>query len=261
MTASMQKRVALVTGAAQGVGRATVERLTAHGWYVVAADIDDQRLNWAAGRDDVATCVADISTEDGNAAMVEIAEQRFGGLNAAILNAGISISGPIDTLEMSDFDKLIAVNLRGVVLGIRASLPALRKVENGAIAVTASGYALGGDPGFWAYAATKHAVVGVVKSVAREIGAEGIRINAACPSAIIGTGLSGPVKETAPAVHEAIAQAIPMQRWCEPDEVAAVLEFLVSDGSTFVSGTAIPVDGGALSGVGLLGPGTSSSQF
>lgn len=254
-------RVAIVTGAAQGVGRATVERLTSHGWAVVAADIEESLLSWAADRSDVATCVADVSTEDGNQAMVDLARSRFGGLNATILNAGVSLSGPIDSFEMEKFDKMIAVNLRGAVLGIRAALPLLREAGSGAIAITASGYALGGDPGFWGYAATKHALVGVVKSVAREVGAENIRINAACPSAIIGTGLSGPIKETAPEVHQAIANAIPMQRWCEPDEVASVLEFLVSDASSFVNGTAIPVDGGAISGVGLLGPSTSTTQF
>jgi NAD(P)-dependent dehydrogenase (short-subunit alcohol dehydrogenase family) len=251
----------MVTGAAQGVGRATVERLAKHGWSVVAADLNEELLGWAADRGDVAACVADISTEEGNQSIVDLAESQFGRLDAAILNAGISISGPIDTLEMEAFDRLIAVNLRGPVLGVRASLPALRRAGGGAIAITASGYALGGDTGFWAYAAAKHGLLGLVRSVAREIAVEGIRINAACPSAIRGTGLSGPIEVTAPEVFKMIAEAIPLQRWCEPDEVASVLEFLVSDESSFVNGVALPVDGGALTGVGLLGPSTSPNQF
>lgn len=261
MTTTNPHRVAIVTGAAQGVGRATSELLAKKGWKVVAADRDEELLGWTDGSDVIAPCVADISTEEGNQAMVDMAVERFGGLGAVILNAGISLSGPIDTLDMESFDALVAVNLRGPVLGIRAALPALRAGGGGAIAVTASGYALGGDAGFWAYSATKHGLIGVVKSLARELAVENIRINAACPSAIRGTGLSGPIEVTAPEVHKTIAKAIPMQRWCEPEEVAAVLEFLIGDASSFVNGTAVPVDGGALSGVGLLGPNTSTEAF
>ncbi len=260
-TCTNPHRVAVVTGAAQGVGRATSELLAKNGWSVVAADRDEKLLGWTAGRTDILPCVADIATEAGNQAMVDLAVEKFGGLRGLILNAGVSLSGPIDTLEMEAFDTMAAVNLRGPILGIRAALPYLRAGGGGSIAVTASGYALGGDAGFWAYAATKHGLIGMVRSVAREIAAEGIRINAACPSAIRGTGLSGPIETVAPEIYKMIASAIPMQRWCEAEEVASVLEFLISDASSFVNGAAIPIDGGALTGVGLLGPNTSSAAF
>jgi NAD(P)-dependent dehydrogenase (short-subunit alcohol dehydrogenase family) len=247
-------RAALVTGAAQGVGRATSERLAASGWAVVAADLDATRLSWADGVKHVTPCVADVSTAEGNEAAVQAVIEACGRLDAAVLNAAISLAGAIDELDMDSFDRMIAVNLRGVVLGIRAALPELRRSGGGAIAVTASGHALGGDPGFWAYAATKHGVLGVVRSAARELGHEGIRINAACPSAIRGTGMSGPIEEAAPQMYHAIAGAIPLRRWCEADEVAAVLEFLVSPSSSFINGVALPVDGGASAGSGLLPP-------
>ena len=227
MTTTNPHRVAIVTGAAQGVGRATSELLAKKGWKVVAADRDEELLGWTDGSDVIAPCVADISTEEGNQAMVDMAVERFGGLGAVILDAGISLSGPIDTLDMESFDALVAVNLRGPVLGIRAALPALRAGGGGAIAVTASGYALSGmHMGLLRHQARPHRR-GEVADPGMAV--ENIRINAACPSAIRGTGLSGPIEVTAPEVHKTIAKAIPMQRWCEPEEVAAVLEFLIGD--------------------------------
>lgn len=250
----MSERAVIVTGAAQGVGRATAERLAASGWRVVAVDIDKERLAWAEEVAAVTPCVADVATEEGNAAAVDAAVEAAGRLDAVVLNAAVSLSGPIDQLDLADFDKMIAVNLRGPVLGIRAALPALRRAGGGAIAITSSGHGLGGDPGFWAYAATKHGVVGLVRSLARELGHEGIRINAVCPSAIRGTGMSGPLEHVAPEMFAAIAEAIPLRRWCTADEVAAVLEFLISPASSYVNGVALPVDGGALAGSGLLPP-------
>lgn len=250
----MDNRAVVVTGAAQGVGRATAERLAAAGWRVVAADIDQDLLKWTEDVDAVTPVVADVATEEGNAAAVAAAVESAGRLDAMVLNAAVSLSGPVDQLDMADFDKMIAVNLHGPVLGVRAALPELRRSGGGAIAITSSGHGLGGDPGFWAYAATKHGVLGIVRSLARELGHEGIRINAVCPSAIRGTGMSGPIEEVAPDMVRAIAGAIPLGRWCTADEVAAALEFLVSPASAFVNGAALPVDGGASAGSGLLPP-------
>jgi meso-butanediol dehydrogenase/(S,S)-butanediol dehydrogenase/diacetyl reductase len=121
--------------------------------------------------------------------------------------------------------------------------------------VTSSTHGLAGDVGSWAYSATKHAVVGVAKSVAREVAAQGIRINVVCPGPIRGTGMSQPIEDELPEAFAAIQSAVPLGRWAEPDEIAAVHEFLVSDASSFITGAAIPVDGGAISGSGLSGPG------
>ena len=113
--------------------------------------------------------------------MVAEAERLFGPLNAAVLNAGITGGGSIDDLSFEDFQKVISVNLFGAVLGIKAVLPSLRKSGEGAITVTSSTMGLGGDSENWAYGASKHAVIGLVRSLSRELGWEGIRINALCP--------------------------------------------------------------------------------
>ena len=173
--------VAVVTGAASGMGRALCTRLGAAGRPVVAVDRDGERLGWADGHPTIAPCVADVATEEGNAAMVAVAKERFGGLDAAVLNAAVFPSGAIDTLPMSDFDRLIEVNLRGVVLGIRAVLPLLRANGGGAIVVTSSCVALLSQAYNWAYGATKAGLINIVQSVAHEIGPDNIRINAVCP--------------------------------------------------------------------------------
>jgi NAD(P)-dependent dehydrogenase (short-subunit alcohol dehydrogenase family) len=251
------QRVVAVTGAGGGIGRAAVERLAAHGWSVVAADIDAKKLEWAKGAANVVAVPADIATEAGNAEIVNTAVAKFGGLDAIILNAAMPHSGDILETGMDAFDRVIAVNLRGTVLGIRAAIPALRKRGGGAILVTASTHGLAGDAGFWAYSASKHALIGVVKSLARDMGWEKIRINAICPGPTRQTGMSGPLESELPDMYAGIASAVPLQRWGEPMEMAAVMEFLISPESSFVHGAAIAVDGGALAGSGLLPPARS----
>jgi meso-butanediol dehydrogenase/(S,S)-butanediol dehydrogenase/diacetyl reductase len=254
---AQDNRVAVVTGAGGGIGRALVERLAEQGWSVAAADIDSRKLEWTAGLKSVTSVSADIATESGNAEIIAVAERSFGGVDAVVLNAAMPHSGTIEETPMDAFDRVIAVNLRGTVLGIRAALPALRRRGGGAILVTASTHGLAGDSGFWAYSASKHGLVGVVKSVARDVGRENIRINAICPGPTRATGMSGPLEEELPSLYGAIASAVPLGRWAEPTEIAAVMEFLISPQASFVHGATFVVDGGALSGSGLLPPAQS----
>lgn len=246
------KQTVLVTGAASGIGRAACERLARNGWNVLAADRDIEKLAWtqAAG---IASIATDVSSNDANHAMVAEAERRFGGLNAAILNAGISCGGGIDDLPFDTFRRAIEINLFGAVLGIKSVLPALRRQGGGAIAVTASTEGIGADAENWAYAASKHAVLGVVRGAAREVGWENIRINALCPGPTE-TGMTGMLKQAAPAHYDLLRRAVPLQRWAAPDEMASVLEFLISPASSYVNGHALVADGGTLSGTGLVGP-------
>lgn len=253
MTDANTTRVAVITGAAGGIGRATCEILAGRGWNVVAVDRDGDRLGWTNDLDGIEQHVADISTEEGNESMVAAATDAFGRLDCAVLNAGISKGGGIDDFDMAVFDEMWNVNVRGTAFGIHAALPALRAAGSGSIVINSSLHGIAGDVGFWAYSATKHALIGMVKSLARELGRDAIRINAVCPAAAR-TPMSEFIERDAPEVYDSIRAAIPLQRWSEANEIAQAIAFLASPEASFISGVALPVDGGTSAGSGLLPP-------
>lgn len=251
-------KTALVTGAAGGIGRATAERLARNGWNVLAADRDGEKLAWADAAG-VASLVADVTSEADNRRLVVEAEARFGRLDATVLNAGITGGGGIEEISFDAFQRVIAVNLFGAVLGIRAALPALRRQGGGAIVVTSSTMGIGAEAGNSAYSASKHALIGLVRSVAREVGWEGIRVNALCPGPTE-TDMTVPVKDAAPAHYDVLKRAVPLQRWAAADEMASVIEFLVSPGASYVNGHAMVADGGAVVGTGLIAPASGEGK-
>ena len=250
-------RAAIVTGAAGGIGRATCERLSRAGWQVLAVDQDAEKLGWTKDAG-IAASVADIASEADNIAMVAEAEDRFGGLDAMILNAAVTGGGAIDALAFEDFRRVIEVNLFGPVHGIRAALPALRRRGGGAIAITASTMGIAGESENSAYCASKHALVGLVHSLSRELGWQGIRINALCPGPTR-TGMTSLLEDAAPEHFEALRRAVPLQRWAEADEMASCLEFLVSPAASYVNGHVMVADGGAVVGTGLAPPASGAA--
>jgi len=238
--------VAIVTGGSSGIGRAAAERFGEEGARVVVADVDVEggeetvsRVESAGGE---ATFVeTDTSVEADVEAMVETAVDTYGGLDVAFNNAGIE--GEMDATagqSISNWEQVIAVNLSGVFLGLRAEIPAMLEDGGGAIVNMASVAGLLGFPGLSPYVASKHGVVGLTKTAAGEFGREGVRVNAVCPG-VIDTPMVARGEE---AGLEQVAQASPLGRMGEPEEVAAAAAWLCSDDASFVTGESLVIDGG-----------------
>ena len=245
---SNQGRVYAVTGGGSGIGRATVERLNKDGASVVAVDLSDAALEWTRTVDRVVAVAGDVTLEATNDAMVAAAVEHFGALHGVFLNAGIGGFGLIDRAPMAMFDKVMEVNVRAVALGMRAALPALRKVPGGAIVVTGSTSGLQADPGGWTYNASKAAVINMAKAAALDVAHEGIRVNAVCPGPTR-TGMTLGMQAN-DATDENIRSIVPMARWGDASELAAAVSFLLSPDASFITGVALPVDGGVNANAG-----------
>jgi NAD(P)-dependent dehydrogenase (short-subunit alcohol dehydrogenase family) len=253
MSRAHDGRVAIVTGAASGIGRATAELIAADGGHVVALDLSTDALSWTAGDDRIVAVAGDVTSAEHNVGAVRAALDLFGRLDAAVFNAGIPASGDLVELPIDAFDRCLEVNVRAVVLGIRAVVPAMRAGgAGGRIVVTASTSGIAADPTMWPYNAAKAAAINLVRSAALDLAAERITVNAVCPGPTE-TGMTAGIKSM-PERYEALRRHIPMQRWGLASEVAAVIGFLTSPAAGFVTGTAIPVDGGITASTGQFLP-------
>lgn len=247
------EHVAIVTGAASGIGLATVGLLRERGYAVVAVDLGAEQLAVFQGDEAVATLAGDVTDEAVNHAAVALAEERFGGLDAVVLNAGVRGSGDIVTMDLDVFDRAIDVNLRAAMLGMRASVPALRRRGGGAIVVTASNTGLLGEARRFPYAAAKAGVINLCRSVAIDLGRDAIRVNAVCPGPTL-TGMTEHLAEADPVRFAGLADNVPLGRWAEAREIAEAIVFLASPAASFITGVALPVDGGVTAGTGQPAP-------
>jgi NAD(P)-dependent dehydrogenase (short-subunit alcohol dehydrogenase family) len=246
-------KVAVVTGATGVIGTATIRLLAERGAKIVAVDRREQDLN-AAVRElpasaEALVVAADVTQEDEVADYVRAATNRFGTIDVFYNNAGVEGEvKPITEYSLEAFRRVIDVNVVGVFLGLKHVLPVMLKQNNGSIINTASIAGLMGSPHIAVYSASKHAVVGLTKSVAWECTGTGVRINCVCPGLIDSRMLSaifqGRFGGNAPPPMDKIVERIPARRLGQASEVASIVAFLASDEASYVSGSAYTVDGG-----------------
>lgn len=252
MTARFDNRVVVVTGAANGIGLAAC-RLFAKDGASVVIGVDRDRSGLESLVEELGGSfrpfIADVSDADPDHDYIADTRARYGRIDIAFLNAGIlGPTMPLHEYRIEDFDRVMAVNARGVWLGLARCMAAMRDGSGGVITITSSTGGLRGSGGMGAYAASKHAVVGMMKSAAIEGGPHGIRVNAVHPgptdTAVWASAESDKTTETG----EGRSGLPQLYRVAAPEEVAAVVAFLSSDEAGFCTGGPYPVDGGLLAG-------------
>jgi 3alpha(or 20beta)-hydroxysteroid dehydrogenase len=248
----LQDRIVIVTGAANGIGLAAVELFLISGCKVVAFDADTDGLKQLAATYEgqpVACVQGDVSLAADWVRTIDVANAQFGGVDALFNNAGISgARSSILTYPQDTFDRVMAVNVRGVFLGIQYAGQVMKARGKGAIVNTSSIVGFTGGRNIHAYTASKHAVLGLTKSAAVELAPFHIRVNAVCPSPTATEMMFKLERELAPddpaSIRALFAASSPMNRYGEPSEIAAVAAWLCSDSASYVTGVALPIDGG-----------------
>ena len=255
MGTAMEGRAGLVTGAASGIGRACAIRLGREGAAVIVADLESSRAGGeqtvaeivhAGGRAEFFAC--DVSSSADNLALVKRVIERYGRLDFAHNNAGIGVHRLLHETSEEDFDRVIAVNLRGTFLGLKHQITAMLRNDppvRGAIVNTSSNAGLRAVKLLSAYTASKHGILGLTKNAAVEYANHGIRVKAVCPGAIMTPLMSN----ESPERQQEILAPQAMTRFGDPTEVAAAVLWLCSDEASFVTGVALPVDAGSVAWV------------
>ena len=258
----LEGKVALITGATGGIGQAAARLFAQEGARVALVDLDETALREVAGSigdDQASYTVADVTQPDQTQTYVSEAVNRWGGIDVLLANAGIEGAlSPIPDYPIDVFDRVIAVNVRGVWLGIKYVVPAMRERGGGSIVITSSTAGIGGTAGMSAYTTSKHAVIGIMRTASLEGAPFGIRVNTVNP-APIETRMMRSIEEmrvaalddssaTVEVAKQAFADRIPLQRYGDPAEVARLMLFLSSDDSSFCTGGVYMVDGGRSAG-------------
>jgi NAD(P)-dependent dehydrogenase (short-subunit alcohol dehydrogenase family) len=249
----IEGKVAVITGGAGYIGRAAAKLFVAEGADVLLVDLDEDALKSACeeiGSNRVSFCVADVTCAEDNHAMIATAEERYGGVDIFLANAGIE--GDVKSIVDYDearFDQVMAVNVKGPFLGLKAAIPALTKRGGGSIIITSSVAGVGGGANVAPYVTSKHAVIGMMKSAARECAAMNIRVNTVNPSPVESRMIRSLEEGYAPGqaelIKEQMQSRIPLGRYAEPEDIAKLMLFLASDDSAFITGSVYMADGGS----------------
>jgi NAD(P)-dependent dehydrogenase (short-subunit alcohol dehydrogenase family) len=246
-------RVAVITGGSGGIGRAAGKLFADEGAKVLLVDIEEQALRSAVdaiGGERASAICADVTSDDDTKRYVETAIERYGRVDIYLANAGIEGKFvPIPDYPIDTFDRVIAVNVRGVWLGLKHVIPAMAKGGGGSIVITSSTAGIKGYAGGSAYVTSKHAVIGMMRTAALECAPLKIRVNTVNP-APIDTRMMRSIEEQLVPGHpgqakEQFQSALPLGRYGQPEEVAEVMMFLASDQSRYCTGGVYMVDGGS----------------
>ncbi|AUW60310.1 3-oxoacyl-ACP reductase [Sphingobium sp. SCG-1] len=246
MTGQVEGKIAIITGAASGMGAAVARLMYANGANLVLADLSDSVVQLAAELGDRAVGIAgDVGASADAVAMVDLAVTRFGGADILCNIAGYPGDNRGTLVDCSDenFDKLVAVNFRGPFMTMKAAIPHMIARGGGSIVNVASTAALKGYPSLVVYGGSKAGLVALSRGAATEFAAQNIRVNTICPGPHETPMLLAAI-EANPASRETIIANVPMRRLGKPEEIAQAIYFYASDASAFVTGTVLPVEGG-----------------
>ena len=258
----LEGKVAVITGATGGIGRAATKLFADEGARLALVDLDETALQETVrsiGEDRASYTVADVTQPDQTQGFVNSAVNRWGGIDVFLANAGIEGSvAPIPEYPIDVFDRVMAVNVRGVWLGMKYVVPVMRDRGGGSIVITSSAAGVSGTPDLSAYTASKHAVIGLMRTAAMEGAPLGIRVNTVNP-APIETRMMRSIEEmrvaafddpnvTVERAKQEFMESIPLRRYGNPEEVAQLMLFLASDDSSFCTGGVYMVDGGRSAG-------------
>lgn len=256
MDKRFEGKVIVITGGAGGIGRAAAVRFASEGARLVLVDLAAAVLEESLAQvervgGEAITVEADVTRLAEVERYAAAAVERFGGIDGFFNNAGIlgAVSPLVDYPEEA-FDRVLAVNVKAVWLGLKVVGPAIMARGGGAIVNTASTAGLRGSPNLAAYVASKHAVIGLTRVASREFIARGVRVNAVCPAPIETPMVNGFERGLAPddpaSAHARMVAEIPMKRYGRPEEVAALVAFLMSAEASYINGAAYTIDGGVL---------------
>lgn len=248
----LQGKVAVITGAAGGIGKVTAALFVAEGADVLLVDRDEKALAAVLaeiGEDHASAHVADVADVESTRSYIRAAVDRFGGIDVLLANAGIEGKvTPIVDADPDDFDRVMAINVRGVWLGLKYAIPEIRKRGGGSIVITSSIAGLRGTAAVSPYVTSKHALIGLMRSAALECAPFNIRVNTVNPSPVETRMMrsleEGLMPGKAEELHMALAAQIPLQRYGDPADIAKLMLFLAGDDSTFLTGSVYSADGG-----------------